>query len=105
MFVFVLLCITLCHIEEEDKAGCFAIIVLQMYCYYKCSIALPRGAIGWSVIMVFPDHTDLLFDLGLHCLSMAYKKDARLIRDKLLVDSRCEHFTKDLVGTLKSFCQ
>ena len=56
MFVFVLLCITLCpfqfcnHIEEEDKAGCFAIIVLKMYCYYKCSVALPRGAVGWSVV-------------------------------------------------------
>ena len=36
VFVFVLLCITLCpfkfcnHLEEEEKAGCFAIIVLQM---------------------------------------------------------------------------
>ena len=56
MFVFVLLCITLCpfqfcnHNEEEDKAGCFAIIVLQMYYYYKCSVALPRGAMGWSVV-------------------------------------------------------
>ena len=59
----------------------------------------------WCVIMVFPDHTHLLFDLGLHCLPMTYKKDARLIWDKLLVDSRCEHFTKDLLGTLKSFYQ
>ena len=37
MFVFVLLCITLCpflfcnHLEEEEKAGCFAIIVEQIY--------------------------------------------------------------------------
>ena len=36
-------------IEEEEKAGCFAIIVLQMYCDYKCSLALPHGAVGWSV--------------------------------------------------------
>ena len=55
MFVFVLLCITLCpflfckHLEEEEKAGCFA-IVLQMYCYYKCSVALPQGAVGWSAV-------------------------------------------------------
>ena len=54
MFVFVLLCLTLCpflfrnHLEEEEKAGCFAIIVLCMYCYYKCSVALPHGAIGRS---------------------------------------------------------
>ena len=37
MFVFVLLCINLCpfkfcnHLEEKENAGCFAIIVLQMY--------------------------------------------------------------------------
>ena len=56
MFVFVLLCITLCpfqfcnHLEEEEEAGCFAFIVLQMYCYYKCSVALPHGAMGWSAV-------------------------------------------------------
>ena len=69
MFDSVLLCITLCsflfcnHLEEEEKAGCFAIIVFQMYCYYKCFVALPHGAVGWSavycVIVVFPN--DLLF--------------------------------------------
>ena len=37
-------------LEEEEKAGCFAIIVLQMYCYYKCSVALPHGAVGWSAV-------------------------------------------------------
>ena len=30
------------------KAGCFAIIVLQMYYYYKYSVILPQGAVGWS---------------------------------------------------------
>ena len=56
VLVFVLLCINLCpflfcnHLEEEVKAGCFAIIVLQMYCYYKCSVALPHGAVGWSAV-------------------------------------------------------
>ena len=29
--------------EEEEKAGYFAITVLQMYCCYKCSVALPHG--------------------------------------------------------------
>ena len=39
MFAFGLLCIALCpywfynHLEEGYKAGCFAFIVLQMYCY------------------------------------------------------------------------
>ena len=25
-------------------------IVLQMYCYYKCSVALPHGAVGWYAV-------------------------------------------------------
>ena len=47
---FVLLRITLCpfYFEEEEKAGCFAIIVLQINCYYKCSVALPHGTVVWS---------------------------------------------------------
>ena len=55
-FVFALLCITLCpfqycnHLEEKEKAVYFAIIVLQMYCYYKCSVALSPGAVGWSAV-------------------------------------------------------
>ena len=27
-----------------------AIIVLHMYCYYKYSVVLPRGAVGWSAV-------------------------------------------------------
>ena len=56
MFGFVYFCITVCpfkvcnHLEEEEKASCCAIIVLQMYCYYKCSVALPRGVMGWSAV-------------------------------------------------------
>ena len=59
MFVFVLLCITLCpfwfcnHLEEEERAGCFAVIVLQMYSYYKCSVTLPHSAVGWSAVCDF----------------------------------------------------
>ena len=51
MFVFDLLCIILSPFEfcnhTEEEACCFASIVLQMYCYYKCSVALPHGAMGW----------------------------------------------------------
>ena len=56
MFVFVLLSITVCsflfcnHLEEEENAGCFASNVLHVYCYYKCSVALPHGAVGWSAV-------------------------------------------------------
>ena len=43
---------------------CFAIIVLQMYCYYKYSVWLFL-TVPWvglqCVIMVFPDFTQLLF--------------------------------------------
>ena len=56
VFVFVLLCITLCpfyfcnHPEEEEGAGCFAFIVLWMSWYVKCSVAFPHGAVGWSAV-------------------------------------------------------
>ena len=47
-----------------EKTGCVVIIVLQMYCYYKCSVALPHGAVGCiglqCVIVVFSDHTHLV---------------------------------------------
>ena len=36
--------------RKEEKAGCFAIIVLQMYCYYKCFVTIPHGAVGWSSV-------------------------------------------------------
>ena len=56
VFVFALLCITFCpflfcyHLEEGERAGCFAIIVLQVVCYYKCPVALPHGAVGWHEV-------------------------------------------------------
>ena len=56
MFFFVLVCITLCpfwfcnHLEEEERAGCFAFDVLRMSCYCICSVALPYGAVGWSAV-------------------------------------------------------
>ena len=59
MFVFVLLCITLCpflscnHLEEEERAGCFAFIVLRMSCHCKCSVTLPLDAMGWSAVCDF----------------------------------------------------
>ena len=35
---------------EGGRAGCFAGIVLQMYCYNKFSVALPHGAVGGSAV-------------------------------------------------------
>ena len=49
--------VTLCpfkfcnHLEEEEKTGCIAIIVLQMYCYYKSSVTLPHSTVGWSAVV------------------------------------------------------
>ena len=37
-------------VVDEERAGCFAFIVLWMTCYCKCSGALPRGAMGWSAV-------------------------------------------------------
>ena len=34
------------HLEEEERAGCFAFVVLQMSCYCKWSVTLPHGAVG-----------------------------------------------------------
>ena len=74
-FLFVLLCIALCqfwfyyHLEEEKRfTGCFAVVVLEMNCYYKCSVAPPNGAVGWAAVSdcVFPDHIHVLF--GLQCV-------------------------------------
>ena len=28
----------------------FAIVVLQMYHYYKCPVALPHGVVVWSAV-------------------------------------------------------
>ena len=52
LFFYALLRVhSLCnHLEEEEKSGCFAIIVLQMYCSYQCSVALPHGVVGWSAV-------------------------------------------------------
>ena len=69
MFVFVMSCTSLSpfsfcnHIEEKEEAGCFAIIVLQMYCYKNVMrLFLNVRWVGLQcVIVVLPDHTHLLF--------------------------------------------
>ena len=34
----------------DERARCFAFIVLLMSCYCKYSVTLPHGAVGWSVV-------------------------------------------------------
>ena len=59
MLVFVLLCIT-CHfkacnyLNEEERAGCFALIFLMSF-YFSFYVALPHCAIGWSAVC-YCDH-------------------------------------------------
>ena len=49
------------NILTRERAGCFAFVIFWMYCYSKCSMALPHGAMGGMqcMIVVFPDHTHL----------------------------------------------
>ena len=49
--------------RKESWLLCYYIcIVLQMYCFYKYSVALPHGYVGWSAVcdLVFPDHSHFL---------------------------------------------
>ena len=49
----------------RERAYCFAFIVSLMSCYCKYSMTLPHGAVVslCCVIVVFPDHTNLCFEL------------------------------------------
>ena len=37
-------------VKRKRKLVAFSNIVLQMHCYYKCSVALLHGAVGWSAL-------------------------------------------------------
>ena len=53
---FFLVYITLCpflsctRLEEDERAGCFALIVLRISSYRICSVTLHHGAVGWSAV-------------------------------------------------------
>ena len=51
-FVLVLLFSTLfCnHLDGDERAGCFTLIVFLVSFDYYCSEALPRLAVGWSAV-------------------------------------------------------
>ena len=38
------------HLDENERAGCFAFVVFWMSCYSKRSVDHPRGAVGWSAV-------------------------------------------------------
>ena len=52
-FCYALLCVHssfAISLKWKKKTCCFAIIVLQMFCYFECPMALPHGAMGWSAV-------------------------------------------------------
>ena len=38
------------QLDEEERAGCFAFVVVWMYSNCKCPAVLPQSAVGWSVV-------------------------------------------------------
>ena len=36
--------------RDRERAGCLAFIVIPMFCYCKCCVAIPHGAVGWSTV-------------------------------------------------------
>ena len=52
VFSCALLCVlsSFAIILKRKRACCFAFIVLRVSCYCKCSVNLPHGAVGWSVV-------------------------------------------------------
>ena len=51
------------HLDEEERASCFTVIVLLMSCDCKCSVALLCDAVGWSTVCEYciSGHTHLRF--------------------------------------------
>ena len=41
------------HLDWEERVGCYDLTVFLMSCDGQCSLALPCGAIGWSVVCDF----------------------------------------------------
>ena len=38
------------HLDKEERAVCFVLIVFLMSCDCYCSVALPHAAVGWSAV-------------------------------------------------------
>ena len=49
------------HLRGEERAGCFTLFIFLVF--HDCCVALSHDATGCLqfVIVVFPDHTHLLF--------------------------------------------
>ena len=63
MFWYALRCVlSSFHLEEEERAGCAALIVLCLFAFNVLWLFITVPWVGLQcVIVVFPDHTHLLF--------------------------------------------
>ena len=78
MFVINLTYALLCvHSSLKRKT---AIIVLQMYCYFKCSVALPHDAVGWSAMC----DCGIFLSYSLSVLQM--QKECNIFQQKICYD-------------------
>ena len=56
MLFLVLLCDALCpilfcnHLDGDETADFFTLIVFLVPCYCYCRVALPHDAVGWSAV-------------------------------------------------------
>ena len=56
------------HLDEEERAGCFALIVLCLATVNVLWLFLTVSWVGLQCVsVVFPDHTHLLLDLFCPC--------------------------------------
>ena len=42
--------IEFCNLDGEEGAGCFTLTCFLTSCDSQCSVVLPHGAVGWSVV-------------------------------------------------------
>ena len=59
------------YFDEEERAGCFTLMIFLMYCDCWCFMELPLDWDGLRcVIVVFPDHNNVLFVIIVTVLSL-----------------------------------
>ena len=69
------------HLTEEERAGCFTLIVffLSSICYNSALCFLPH--VGWSAVMIvtYPGQTRLIFGLSSIMMSHYHPRAVRVI--------------------------
>ena len=44
------------HLAEEERAGCFTLVMFLVLCGYLFSVSILHGVISLSVVVTFPGH-------------------------------------------------